>query len=128
MLVLIVEDELPARIAITRLVQAERHDVIATGSAEEAIHAIDNAAMVKRAIRVALIDWSLGGPITGIEVAKYLRMAHPGASAILISGHSRQEMRDSWRDPIAGFTAFLEKPFDADILTRFLRLAANGDK
>ena len=126
MLVLITEDELPSRVALTLLVQKEGHQVIACESAERAFEEIDAAAREKRQIRLGLIDWDLGAGRTGIEVAMHLRRLHPFSSAILISGYSREQIREQWRDPIAGFTAFLPKPFDMDVLKRFLRLAADG--
>ncbi len=121
MIVLIVEDDAAVRRSLRVLVERAGHTALATGSGHDALEILLEATR----IHLALIDWQLNG-ITGIEVAKKLKEAHPTAVSILISGHTVEDMRAQWLDPIEGFVAFLGKPLDYGILERYIQLASDS--
>lgn len=123
MLVLIVDDEPAVRYGVASIVRSEGHHVIESGSALDAMSSIASCAVSGNRIHLAILDWDLGTTITGIEVAKHVRALHEGASTILFSGHTMVKMRESWIDPLSGFTAFLAKPVDGDLLRRIIGVA-----
>ncbi|TMK59406.1 MAG: response regulator, partial [Actinobacteria bacterium] len=113
-LVLVVDDELPIRRALTINLKARGYDVEAAGTGEEAL---DVAA--RRHPDVVILDLGLPG-IDGVEVIRGLR----GWSQVPIVVLS---VREGERDKVAALDAgaddYVTKPFGMDELLARLRAA-----
>ena len=82
--ILLVEDELPVREQLTRLLDALGYTSIAVASAAEARVLLSAEA---RAVDAVVSDVMMPGE-TGIEFAGWLRANHPDLPILLISGHT----------------------------------------
>lgn len=104
--ILLVEDDLPQRKALRRLLEADGYLVVDTDNAEDAIR-LGNTDY----FHVALLDWELRQSKKGTDVAAELpsRM-----HKFMITGHTLAEMRKNWRDPMQGILEVFEKPVDYD--------------
>lgn len=117
MRVMVVDDEPEVRRALRSLLERAGYEVL---EAATPIEAIDVTS--RERYEAALLDWSLGTSMTGVDVAKAIRRMRPSISTIIVSGHSREEMRAGWRDPLEGIVAFHNKPIDSEALLRTLRV------
>ena len=115
MRILIVDDDPSQRHLLRELIENENegHTLLEAGSALHAQEVIDRALASGEEIHLALIDWELGQGLTGDYVAKHLRH---GTAKFLITGHSREEIRSKWYDPLKGFLQFFQKPLQWDKL------------
>lgn len=85
--VLVIDDDLGARHAMTTMLQQVGHESHASGDPAEAIH---TALTFKPDVLVA--DWILKPFYTGLEVAETLRAAHPNLGVVFITGASPDEV------------------------------------
>ena len=65
-------------------------------------------------IDLAILDWKLADPVSGIELGRRLQVLRPDLKCILISGHPQASVRE--QAFAAGFCDFLDKPFDVEDL------------
>ena len=111
--ILLVEDNLPVRRAIERLLTRLRYQVVAAGSAEEA-----EGLAAGQPPALLLTDMVLPGR-SGSELATRLRAARPDLPVVLMSGYTEDEIA---RDQAAkGEVRFLQKPVDLATLAREIR-------
>lgn len=101
LLVLVLEDEPTMRLALRGMLESEGHQVIEAASALQAMD-----LLLHHDFDVALIDWELGTPMTGAEVAKRVPA---GCARIMVTAHSTEEIRAQWQDPLSGLLAFIRK-------------------
>jgi two-component system, NarL family, sensor histidine kinase BarA len=106
MRILLLDDEAAQRKLIRSLIEAEGHEVY---EAESAVEAIELAHTHR--FHLALLDWELGGPLTGADVAREIPT---GCAKFMVTGHSIAEMRANWRDPLQGILEIVQKPVDWD--------------
>jgi len=106
MRILILDDDPAQRRYLKELIEEEGHQVI---EAESAIEAIQLAQHHR--FHLALLDWELGTPLTGADVAREMAT---GCAKFMITGHSISEMRANWRDPLQGILEVVQKPVDWD--------------
>jgi CheY-like chemotaxis protein len=104
MRILILDDNADHRRALRRLIEEEGHEVIEAGTAIEAINLIQY-----HRFHLALLDWELGTPLTGADVA---REVPTSCAKFMITGYSIEEMRKNWRDPLQGVLEVVQKPID----------------
>jgi two-component system, response regulator FlrC len=115
-MVLIVEDDVLSRKALTRLLRANGHDVEAVGSAEEALDALRQGL----AARVVLIDVDLPG-MNGLQLITALSREFPGISAILTTAVDRERLVSGGR---FATSYYLRKPLQVGQL---LSMVASAD-
>ncbi|HUF16441.1 MAG TPA: ATP-binding protein, partial [Thermoanaerobaculia bacterium] len=113
---LLVEDDPSVREGLEALLEMIGYEVIAAGSAEEAM-----ALTVDPPPALLLSDITLPG-MTGPEMVGHLRARWPELKVVLMSGYLDESMqvnarRDQWR--------FLQKPFEFDDLEREVSEAMN---
>ncbi|MGI9627587.1 MAG: response regulator [Longimicrobiales bacterium] len=120
-LVLIVEDEEPARRLFATALEQNGYLVLQAGSAEEALVVAEGA---EQAIDALLMDIMLPDS-WGTRLAQSLRVLHPDMGVIYASGYAQD-------DPImmSGIdkeTRFLHKPFEiADLLNEMSSMLESG--
>ncbi|HBG45612.1 MAG TPA: Fis family transcriptional regulator [Deltaproteobacteria bacterium] len=107
--ILVVDDEKDIREALQGVLKDEGHDVIAAGSAEEALKKLE--ARVPDAI---LLDIWLPG-MDGTEALKEIKSRYPGVPVIMISGHANIET--AVRTTKLGAYDFIEKPLSLEKVT-----------
>ena len=111
-LVAIVEDDVPMRKSIERLLQANDYETIAFASAEEFLQ----SPLAGGAIGFVL-DIHLGG-MSGIELRRHLSAARSTIPVVFITAYDDDATRN---EALAvGCVDYLQKPFEADRLTRAL--------
>jgi signal transduction histidine kinase/CheY-like chemotaxis protein len=88
-LILVLEDEAPAREAMSRLLTGWGHEVLAAESASEMLRRLDGRTLQPDLI---ICDFGLGGGENGVETVRTLReRAGAEAPAILVSGDGGPE-------------------------------------
>lgn len=111
-LVLVVDDNQDAADSLAALLEIEGHRVKAVYTAEEGLEEVD-------LFKPDLVLLDIGLPrITGYEVVKRIKTAHPLIDVIALSGYGRAE--DKQRAAAAGFDAHLVKPVDFDALNKLM--------
>jgi DNA-binding response OmpR family regulator len=104
--ILVLDDEPMMVRALRTHLEMDGHEVLSATSALDAI-AIVRAAPL---LQLALLDWELGTSLTGLDVGKHLMRR--GVPVFILSGHSKEEIRGTWLDPLAGVLEFFEKPIE----------------
>ncbi len=105
---MIVEDERVSRRALAALMSASGYDTKATGSAEEALHALEEGSRPD----VALVDLDLPG-MNGLEFIGQLSRLDPGVFPVLITAANGDRLATLLRDR---GVAYMRKPLDFDRL------------
>jgi CheY-like chemotaxis protein len=106
MRILILDDDSKQRRLMRKLLEGEGHTVVEAENANEAILLVQHTRF-----NLALLDWELGGPLTGADVAREIAT---GCAKFIVTGHSIEEMRANWRDPLQGILEVVQKPVDWD--------------
>lgn len=106
MRILILDDSSDIRQGLKDLIEHEGHEVFEAETAVEAINLVQH-----HRFHIALLDWELGGPLTGADVA---REVPTGCAKFMVTGHSITEMRANWKDPLQGILEVVSKPVDWD--------------
>ena len=106
-LVLVVEDDLSQREALTDLLKLERMDVITCDSAEAGELVLGRTGLE---ISVLITDVELAGEASGLELAQFARDRFPHLRIIVVSGRDVGELP---RD-----VCFLHKPYSSEDLVR----------
>lgn len=120
-LILIVEDEEPARRLFATALEQHGYQVLQAGSAEEALVVAEGA---KTPIDALLMDIMLPDS-WGTRLAQSLRVLHPDMGVIYASGYAQDDpIMMSGIDPA---TRFLHKPFEInDLLTEMKAILEPG--
>jgi hypothetical protein len=118
--VLLVEDEPAVRAALRALLQARGFHVEEAKDAESALALM---ATLSAGIAIIITDMVLPG-MSGAELAVALRAAHPGTPILFISGYSEDAVHGGAGLEVG--TAFLSKPFTAEVLERTIRRLLDG--
>jgi FixJ family two-component response regulator len=110
-LVLVVDDDLSVRRALSRLLRAEGYDVCAFATAGEFLAYPRPSGPACLVLDMRLPDMS------GLELQRRLAAMAPGLPVVVISGHADAAMREEALVAANGL-AFLAKPFgDEDLLS-----------
>ena len=118
--VLIVEDEILARIVLAEHLRECGYRVLEAGNAAEAIMVLDSDYVVD----VLFTDVNLPGDMNGFALARWARQRRPRLRSIITSGTERaaQEASDLCDDE-----PYLLKPYDPAALVREIkRLLGSG--
>ena len=120
-LILIVEDEEPARRLFAAALEQHGYQVLQAASAEEALLVAEGAS---QAIDALLMDIMLPDS-WGTRLAQSLRVLHPEMGVIYASGYAQDDpIMMSGIDPE---TRFLHKPFEiAELLNEVSAILENG--
>jgi CheY-like chemotaxis protein len=116
--ILVVEDGDGTRDGLRQILETLSYEVVAVGNAEEAV-----AVPATRPFDALLTDLALPG-MGGAELAQLLQERWPTLKVILMSGYAEDEAVRRWC--VAGYSRFLQKPFDMAVLARELRAALDG--
>jgi DNA-binding response OmpR family regulator len=101
--VLIVDDDELFCETLAKVLRREGHVVYVASTALEAT----DLSVRQPQIKLAVIDWMLGGTMTGLDLGRAFR--RQGMATFLVSGYSKEEIRLKWRDPLEGFLGFFSK-------------------
>jgi CheY-like chemotaxis protein len=106
--ILVVDDNTDAADSTAALLEIDGHQVKAVYTAQACLAEIERLKP-----DLVLLDIGLPG-MTGYEVARYIKAAHPAIQVVALSGYGSPE--DAQRATAAGFDAHLVKPVDFEVL------------
>lgn len=114
--VLIVEDNKPVSLMLSRLVEEAGYGYVMAANGEQALRLFG-----QRDIALAIIDVELPG-LDGFQVAREFRNSNPTLPLVIISGNSGDAWQQQARD--AGADLFISKPLKPstlqDVLLKYL--------
>jgi len=113
---LVLDDELIVRRIVEMYLQQLGFEVQSAGHGDEAIELARRAAEENRPFRVALLDLTIVGGRSGLEIAPDLRRISPGTRLVASSGYAAGEAT-------AGWDATLPKPYKLADLSAALERA-----
>jgi PAS domain S-box-containing protein len=121
-LVLLIDDEEPVRMAVTDILELEGLPVL---SASDGRSGIELYRQRQADIGLIVLDLSMPG-LSGEETFRELRQINGRARVLLSSGYSQDEV--AARFAVHDDVGFIQKPYDADQLTRQVKhyLAQGG--
>lgn len=105
--ILVVEDEILIRLAVADFLRESGYRVLEASSAIEAQKALASA----EAIDLVFSDVTMPGPMDGLDLAAWIRGAHPDVAVILTSGVA--SVVPAAKQAVA---AFVEKPYSFEAL------------
>ena len=109
--ILLVEDERISRQALTWLLTSSGFQTAAYGSAEEALHAVDEELPC-----LALVDVDLPG-MSGLELVRRLRERFPSIRVVLLTAVTGDRINRFQKEHIVGY---VRKPVDFPHLLKIL--------
>ncbi|MCC5024987.1 MAG: response regulator [Candidatus Synoicihabitans palmerolidicus] len=114
--ILLIEAETPVRAVASIMLRRLGYQVI---EADSPSRALELWPQYQNDIRLVLTDMMMPGGMTGVELAKSLRVTSPDLSIVLMSGYSDEisEAKSLQRTGIA----FLAKPFELALLAETVR-------
>jgi FixJ family two-component response regulator len=116
--VAIVDDELPVRVALGRLLRLADYEVDAFDSGEEFLASID-----RQCPACAILDIHLPG-LSGLEVQARLRAEHRHIPVVFITASDDRTLDDAARE--SGGASLLHKPFSSNQLLEAVGVALHG--
>ena len=111
--VLIVEDNKPVSLMLSRMVEEAGYGYVMAADGEQALRLFH-----QRDVGLALIDVELPG-LDGFQVAREIRNANPSLPLVIISANSGEAWQQQARD--AGADRFVAKPLRPSILQPILQ-------
>ncbi|MEP6808877.1 MAG: response regulator [Chthoniobacterales bacterium] len=117
MKILLVEDHAASRQNLTRLIKHRGHEVVAVGSAEEALVALE-----QEEFPFLILDWMLPG-MSGVELCRSLRSQEKGDELFIVLVTARADTADLQQALEAGANDYLTKPLDLGLLNVRLSVA-----
>lgn len=116
--ILIVEDQVDVARATRGLLRHLGFESLHTSNGEEAIAVYREHLDSTEPIDVVLLDMTLPGGLTGVEVAREIRRLDPTARIVATSGYFEDDKVDL--DDSAGFMGILPKPYSMDTLSQVM--------
>lgn len=117
--VLVVEDDPDLQWQLARMLTVRGNRVVGTSSAEGALELLRQWP-----VDLVLVDDGLPG-MSGLELARTIRDAHPETAVVLMSSHDTPQARIAAK--LAGAVAVVAKPFQIDSLVDLLRSFPKGE-
>jgi PAS domain S-box-containing protein len=118
--ILFVDDEEMIRDLGVQILTMQGYRVL---TAEDGPQAIEMFLARGETVDLVLLDLTMPN-MSGLEVLERIRKINPRAKVVLSSGHRADEAHSPER--ISGASAFLPKPYRADVLTRTVREVLDG--
>lgn len=116
--ILIVEDDLQARLGLQKLMKSIGYDAEGTADWLDALH-----LMKEERFDLAIIDMILSNrerrSVNGVDLVPLLRILNPKVSIVLVTGQGEEHLRAVAME--RGATVFLEKPVEPGRLTRIVQ-------
>lgn len=106
--VIVVEDDVAAREAVTLYLEHRGFSVVSAANAEDALRIAANDVP-----GIAVCDWHLGGGANGIDVARKLQQSY-GTQIIFMTAFPIDELQDATND--IDVRAYLRKPLSLSLL------------
>jgi len=119
--VLIVEDQIDVARATRGLLKHLGYESIHSANGEQAISAFREHLDSSEPIDVVLLDMTLPGGLTGMDVAKEIRRLDPLARIVATSGYFEESNRSKGKS--GEFAAILPKPYSMAYLSEVLEAA-----
>jgi FixJ family two-component response regulator len=122
-LIAVVDDDESVRKALVRLLRSVNLTSLAFPSAQAFLDVFDELAIDCLVLDLQMPD------MTGLELQRHLRKAHPDAHVpvIIITAHDEPGSRE--RCVAAGASAYLRKPLDSSVLLAVIdKVIANADR
>jgi two-component system, cell cycle sensor histidine kinase and response regulator CckA len=113
--ILIVDDEAALRLLLETTFTRKGYTVT---TARDGLEAIDLIGRMDKRFDVVLLDLNMPGA-TGIEVLKVLKVTHPQAKVLILTGHLTHEAKIEFEK--LGQKDFVRKPYTLDELGRNIR-------
>jgi FixJ family two-component response regulator len=114
----VVDDEVPVRTALGRLLRLADYEVAAFGSGEEFL-----ASLAARLPNCVILDVHMPG-LSGLDVQSRLRAAHIDVPVVFITASDDLELGRTVLQ--AGGVRLLRKPFSSDELLEAVGIALHG--
>jgi len=111
--ILIVDDDLPSRIAMEKVIQSRSYETFACGSGEHAV-----MKLREECFDIVITDFQMRGGMDGLELIREAKGIHRGISTVLVTGHARDEIKIKAKGE--GANGFFPKPIEWDELVSFL--------
>ena len=111
-------DDPAVRTALEAMLMSLGHDVVATGTSDEAFAAREEAARGNQPFEVACIDLTMPGDLDGATVIARLREHDPVLDIVVMSGYSVDPVMARHRE--LRLLGALQKPFTLDQLEAVL--------
>lgn len=119
--IVVVDDEAPARSAVTRLLQERGFTVYPLASGQEAID-----LALKTPFDVLLTDFRMPDGLDGLTTIRAVRRINPQVVAIIMTGHNSIDL--AVQSLNLGVHGFVVKPFTAFELTRTIEQAITKEQ
>jgi CheY-like chemotaxis protein len=103
--ILIVEDEPAIQLALCGLLRREGYEVAQASSGGEAF-----ARLAAEAFDLVLTDLSLGDGVSGMDVLRRSKAAHPDTAVVMITAYGSEPVAEE--AVRAGADGYVPKPFD----------------
>ncbi|MFZ5497345.1 MAG: PAS domain S-box protein [Verrucomicrobiota bacterium] len=113
--ILVIDDEAPLRQLLETSLTRKGYTVT---TARDGLEAIDVLGRMEKRFDVVLLDLNMPGA-TGIEVLKVLKITHPDARVLVLTGHLTPEAKADFEQ--LGQKNFIRKPYTLDELGRQIR-------
>ncbi|MGA6994067.1 MAG: PAS domain S-box protein, partial [Candidatus Deferrimicrobiaceae bacterium] len=118
--ILFVDDEEMIRDLGVQILTMHGYRVLTAGDGPQAIEMF---LAGEETVDLVLLDLTMPN-MSGLEVMKRIRNINPRVKVVLSSGHRADEAHS--QELISGASAFLPKPYRADVLTRIVREVLDG--
>lgn len=115
--ILIVEDEVLVRIALSDYLQECGFKVLEAGNADDAIEILEKSGFT---IDVVFSDVQMPGSMDGFCLAQWIRANRPGLPVLLTSGDEKKTVTAKM---LCEKEPFLEKPYDLKVVVGNIRAA-----
>ena len=109
--VLVVDDQASVREFAARVLKRRGYTVLEAVSGPAAV---EMAEAARGRVRLLLTDVVLPG-MTGDELARTLQASNPDLRVVFMSGYEEEELSNRGIESVG--TAYITKPFNADVLT-----------
>jgi DNA-binding response OmpR family regulator len=116
--VLLVDDEESFSLPAANLLRKEGFEVETALNGREA-----EEKSARSPSDLVVLDLCLPGAVDGLDVLHSIRREQPDISCVLVTAYGNNETKKRARD--LGVQAYLEKPFELDVLVEIIRLLAN---
>lgn len=119
--ILLVEDEPGIQLAIKGLLRREGYDLHVAGSGAEALDQLGT-----REFDVLLTDLSLPDGISGLDLARHVKVESIALPVILITAYGSDRIAQEATE--AGVFGYVPKPFNNDQVREVVRRALGADR